>query len=185
MSSSLFHINVARNSTSHLVPHVISTHFPGPPNPSDPLTLLTGWAEFGRAGEPQPLSMPLAAALLEEKMEPVWRTGPMQIMQPGKEGHVVLLLLSNNLEGFWLCVLFESWCCHWVTSIAVGHRSTCKRDQTAMLHFMYLCEKATEKKKKRLIAIYSRNTGSDEWNTGSDHLQLLKGSIHIAYEKRC
>lgn len=44
--------------------------------------------------------MPLAAALLEEKMEPVWRTGLMQIMQPGKEGHAVLLLLSNNLEGF-------------------------------------------------------------------------------------
>jgi len=51
---------------------------------------------------------------------------------------------------------------------------------------MYLlCEKATGKKVKRLIAIYSRNTGSDKWNTGSDHLQLLKGSIHIAHEKRC
>jgi len=42
----------------------------------------------------------LAVAPLEEKMEAVWRMGPMHIMQPGKEGHAVLLLVSNNVEVF-------------------------------------------------------------------------------------
>lgn len=101
--------------------------------------------------------------------------GPRRVLQPGTGP----CRASPGISWFRGILAL---CAVWIMVLSLSHehcwhRCSCKCDQPATLHAMdLLCKKAT-KEIKWLIAIYSRNTGSDKWNIGSDHLQFLKAQF--------
>lgn len=162
-------------------------HFPGPPNPRDPLTLQTGWAEFGRAGEPQSLLMLL--------MLPHWRRG---WSQRGAQGQCrSRSLVKRDKQCFYWCLIIRrmfGFVCSlnrdavtgsWASLLHTGAHANVTSQPWWTLCTSYVKKLQKSQKGGRKKAIYSRNTGSDQWNTHSDHLDLLKGSVRITYEKRC